>query len=976
MAEEKKEGWQWVADTPQGGLYKYVNSTGKVTEWVVGNNSVGPTLPSQYFDYVYGSSGSSGTTYAQETDVDGSVTGTPGTIYQRSSSGAISIIYRPPSGGGSTSPTNVFISQNPGALYVDRTSDGSDGYPPGTILQVNQVTGAETVKYRPPSSSYLDPDGNGINDATGLAIGVLASSKSPTGYMTADGTITTPNGSAINPVTGQPFGNVYAGSTGGGAPDLVNGKYIWDPTAKKFVIAPGMEPTGSTASPLTGGTIRISGVGASSGGGGGGGGSSSQYDTAGYRAMTQAQLEREAAMLALRQQYAEPDSVSANTTAQLQYNRERDARQEALTREQMQQGYIDSFRGAVSDVDPAAFRAWQFAQGTGVGGNIANRISEGGNALSDLANAGAAAFLAKIRGNYQGVYGQMAGLPPAAGGAGAGGVGAAPGAPAAGGAPMGGGLAPAAPGAPAGFQMPKRAGNWQLAKNPSTGEIIGWRDMGTGAIMPWVPGETDAPFDWSAVGQSTGINSEQGGMTQAPGEPFRNGNWVRVEVGGQPVAWINALTRERRDYMPNDPGGSQLVFNDLASSGPRTAGQNLMSKLYTDASGVQKVMNTPGYAYINPATGKPASLEELAGYGYYDVSGLQTVQLGDQELGIGINSLAEANRLTAPYNESTVKNSLANDALMAQYSAAWAAQEAARAPELGQQVQSTPGVDPLSMAKPLVPGLNRGGMAEMAVVGEGGGEKPLGSSELARAVMGPNGRPMLDVRPLTSSQAQSLMNRGVPGYNEGTEQYGYVEPAWMTAARQRATQTYDAPKPVLAPAAPAPVAQTPYVAPQPVAPAPYVAPQPVQEGVAPAPAAPAPAAPAPAPAAPAPTAPTATAPTATAPATPAPAAPAPAAPTQIDQIVNTPSGSVTTDPVSAQQIAEIRDWRLSQLDPMFRDIGPYSLSLQDKGPSFYSGYLQNLQTALGIPAADFDWEINKWRMPGLSRSAVLSGTGR
>ena len=63
-------------------------------------------------------------------------------------------------------------------------------------------------------------------------------------------------------------------------------------------------------------------------------------------------------------------------------------------------------------------------------------------------------------------------------------------------------------------------------------------------------------------------------------------------------------------------------------------------------------------------------------------------------------------------------------------------------------------------------------------------------------------------------------------------------------------------------------------------------------------------------------------------------------------------------------------------DPMFADIDPYSLSLADKGPGFYEGYLKNYQTARGIPAADFDYEIRKWRLPGLSRAAVLAGTGR
>jgi hypothetical protein len=63
----------------------------------------------------------------------------PGTIYSVGADDNWTIKYTPPAGSsggsGSSSPTNVYISQNPGELYTDRISDGSDGYPPVTTTR-------------------------------------------------------------------------------------------------------------------------------------------------------------------------------------------------------------------------------------------------------------------------------------------------------------------------------------------------------------------------------------------------------------------------------------------------------------------------------------------------------------------------------------------------------------------------------------------------------------------------------------------------------------------------------------------------------------------------------------------------------------------------------------------------------------------------------------------------------------------------
>jgi hypothetical protein len=119
--------------------------------------------------------------------------------------------------------------------------------------------------------------------------------------------------------------------------------------------------------------------------------------------------------------------------------------------------------------------------------------------------------------------------------------------------------------------------------------------------------------------------------------------------------------------------------------------------------------------------------------------------------------------------------------------------------------------------------------------------------------------------------------------------------------------------------------------------------------------------------------PSASPPPATAPATVATATPV--QPTT----VQTPTASgdlVTTDPATAEQIEEIRQWRLGQLDPMFAETGPYSLAFQDRGPNFQEGFFRNYQTARGVPAADFAHEVDKWRMRGLSRESLMAGSGR
>lgn len=246
--------------------------------------------------------GSGGITYTQGIDYDGSLTGVPGATYQRGSNGSITRLSPlPSSGGGGTTVINQ------GGRYRTQVDpDGSVTGIPGATYQIDTYDGSITVVSKPASNvNPADRNNDGLDDTTNLALGVFPSKASPTGYMYGNGIPVWPNGA--------PYEGGAADTNA--PPQLVNGKYIWDGT--KFVIAPGLEGTGSSG----GGTyIKTSTTpkASSYSGGGGSSGSSSQYDTAGYRQMTQAVLEREAALAALKG----PDTVSAEGSANRQFQAE------------------------------------------------------------------------------------------------------------------------------------------------------------------------------------------------------------------------------------------------------------------------------------------------------------------------------------------------------------------------------------------------------------------------------------------------------------------------------------------------------------------------------------------------------------------------------------------------------------------------------------------------------------------------------
>ncbi len=434
-----------------------------------------------------------------------------------------------------------------------------------------------------PQSNESYP-GSGITSA-GVSIYAIPSGKSPTGYVTADGTIIYANGAdaGMGKITDQQgaagtwtgYGPKGQGTYYLDGPGGTPGTYIGPTTAAGAGIGSSSSGGGSLGSTTT----KIYG---SSSGGGGGGGSSSQYDPVGYAQMTQAVVDREAQLQALKAQYDRSGIMDAGTAAslaqsdahfqqtyglsvqQFQHQLEKD-------REQQQSQDIRDFRDAVSDVDPAKYRAQLFAQGIGAGGNIANRISEGENFLSDNANAGAAALLSRIRGGYQNQYAQIAGLPSGSSTATPGGDTPAAGVPP--GTSANAVPAPAAGLAPQAQQNPTVPGNWRMVGDR-------WQEILPGGFqgprnLPFIAGDINGPTNWAAV---PGVKADDMGWAGIP------------SATGEITQYYNLYDHR---LVPADKL-KETRIGDAIANGPRTGAQNVWESLYTDKDGIQRFLGSGG----------------------------------------------------------------------------------------------------------------------------------------------------------------------------------------------------------------------------------------------------------------------------------------------------------------------------------------------------------------------------------------------
>lgn len=342
---------------------------------------------------------STGVTYWQVVDTDGSLSGVPGATVQVSSTGSVSIISRPSSGGGGGGGA---VSQaGRYSTHVDTT--GAITGIPGATYQEDSFDGSITIVNRPSAttgsfSNPLDRNNDGLNDSTGWANGVFKDSSSPSGFYYASG------GQYI-PVT--PDGAPYNGPdlSGGGASNAKT----WTGQGPKGYGTYYLDGAGGTPGTFIGDTrapssssAAVSGSSAS-GGSGGGSSASSAIETATINAAAKA-----ASDAAQAAQQAAHDAWQGNQNdAQRNWQAAQNAIDRALKLtsdranfELQRTGLINDqtkmlldgarqFADLVSSTDPIKYRAFLEAGG----GDIWNGLFNGGTAVSDNANLGAARTL-------------------------------------------------------------------------------------------------------------------------------------------------------------------------------------------------------------------------------------------------------------------------------------------------------------------------------------------------------------------------------------------------------------------------------------------------------------------------------------------------------------------------------------------------------------------------------------------------------
>jgi len=340
---------------------------------------------------------STGVTYRQVVDTDGSLSGVPGATVQVSSTGSVSIISRPSTsgsggGGGAASQAGRYSTQ------VDTT--GAITGIPGAVYQQDSVDGSITIVSRPSATNGsfanpLDKNNDGLNDSTGWANGVFKDSSSPSGFYYASG------GQYI-PVT--PDGAPYNG------PDLsgrgANAK-TWTGQGPKGYGTYYLDGAGGTPGTFIGDTrapsassAAVSGSRASGGSSGGGsdGTAVANINAAAKAASDAAQAAQQAAHDAWQgnQNDADRNWKAAQNAIDRALKLASDRAQFELTRtglvEQQTKDQLEAAKQVadlISSTDPIKYRAF-LAVG---GGDIWNGLIGGGTAVSNEANLGAARTL-------------------------------------------------------------------------------------------------------------------------------------------------------------------------------------------------------------------------------------------------------------------------------------------------------------------------------------------------------------------------------------------------------------------------------------------------------------------------------------------------------------------------------------------------------------------------------------------------------
>lgn len=859
-----------------------------------------------------GDSGGGGVTYTQNVDYDGSVTGVPGATYQKSSSGSVSIISRPPSGGGGTTVINQ------GGRYQTQVDpDGSVTGIPGSTYQVDTYDGSITVVSKPASNvNPADRNNDGLDDTTNLALGVFPSKTSPTGYMYGSGIPVWPNGA---PYEG---GGEDAGNE---PPKLVNGKYIWDGT--KFVVAPGLEGTGSSSG---GGTyIKTSTTPKASSYSSGGGSSAPVRDYLGEQ-----QAGDAAAMARLQAQLAAQAEQNA-------LNRQQDWMQfqatQAANAADRRRQTINDFRAAMTDTDPSALYAWLYAQGVPQGGNIVNRLNEGGNALSPNALAGAAALLAELRGQAGTAYGLDSWMPqvPALATA----------------------VTPPAATVPTGTPTAPGTGTTPVPGLPATPQTPVYAtspDQGP-PPPPQLPDGRANP----AYGEWWMNYQQKKAYDEAKAEDakrFNLANWVPEEnLLGMPW-WKNTVTGERLN--PTD-----WLALKAAIEGKPPIEQDMP---VTPAYGGAWELAVRPIIYDSMGQASGTSYQTIAPWaaGYHE-PGAQNMPAGlggPQVLPYGNDNRVNqvpAGQAGGPTNEPRVETgNLANNHIVR-------------------------GID--TPNRVVVPGLARGGVAYgPMIVGDSPSGRRTGYEEL---VIAPHGAKVI---PLNARRLRGLKRAAVPGYADGTDPWAWLYDANKQPEalldQQRASQPYVgdgwtgadptamwvAQQHQSAPAyhpAPTQVYQAPVSSPV-ATPVTGASPQPATPAVSPA---------APTGSPPSPVPVTSSPPPATYnPAPPTPIYPAPApAPAPTPAPVPGLPQTGTAPSVTPEQQALMDEVQTARENVPVPTLGfsPYDVNWGAIAPGLRDAYIKGIAAQKGVRPDDFAWEIsrNQGMMPGLSRGSVAVG---
>ena len=325
-------------------------------------------------------------------------------------------------GGGNTYNYNTTAANDLGAgRYKFVTSDGSDGLPAGTTYQLDQLDGSmSSIKYPSGGNSKESYPGSGVTNE-GISIYAISSSKSPTGYMLADGTIVLANGADAG------MGKVQ--EQGGSS------KQTWTGYGPKGQGTYYLDGPGGTPGTFIGATTAAgAGLSSSSGGGGlsgGGGGSTSTSSREG--GFNNTTTERREGGFTNNTTSFNTSDIGPNTVAsqqaaraqdqaqfdlQFAYKQQQDAlnrgdtlaaraEQQKIDNAKLKLEQIAAFRSAVTDTDPLAQQAWIYGglgnpANAASGGNFMNAIKQGGDALSENVLSGAAAILGEMRGNPSG----------------------------------------------------------------------------------------------------------------------------------------------------------------------------------------------------------------------------------------------------------------------------------------------------------------------------------------------------------------------------------------------------------------------------------------------------------------------------------------------------------------------------------------------------------------------------------------------